>query len=315
MTEDSPSRRIFILWSPSDKYKFKYELDYIQNADFEQGDTSWAFAPAQEGSMEIREMAKLGWLQGRKPAPVRRSLRGTKFVWTKRKSGAPNKFTQNIQNLKPGKLYSLKLITGSYNSLTTKSSIKHTVYIKIDDVEMLPDKSVQYIYTGNKNDNNEWCYFNYHYRVFRANSSQSVLTISDWQNDFTRGGTAGKELMFNFIELQPYLGEYMEISTNLSNSSYIVPENFKIYQNYPNPFNPETTINFQLPKRSRVAVKIYNILGHEIRTLIDNEKEMGLHEIKWDGTNDRGVKMASGIYLYKIQAENLSKTMKMLLMK
>jgi len=80
-----------------------------------------------------------------------------------------------------------------------------------------------------------------------------------------------------------------------------IPKVFQLHQNYPNPFNPVTTIKFDLPKTSDVSLKIYNILGQEIRTLIDNNKNAGYHSINWNGTNNLGIKVASGVYIYRIR--------------
>jgi hypothetical protein len=81
-----------------------------------------------------------------------------------------------------------------------------------------------------------------------------------------------------------------------------LPSEFNLSQNYPNPFNPETTIAYQLPKSRFVTLKIYNILGQEIKTLINEEKDIGKHTALWDGTNNTGVKVASGIYIYRFKA-------------
>ena len=110
-----------------------------------------------------------------------------------------------------------------------------------------------------------------------------------------------------------------DINTSLESTdesiSNTLPDKYEIYQNYPNPFNPETTIIYKIPKRSNVTLKIYDILGREIKTLINREIESGTHEIKWNGTDNNGMKAANGIYLYKIQADGFSKTMKAILLK
>ncbi|GAB4340839.1 MAG: hypothetical protein Kow0037_27000 [Calditrichia bacterium] len=91
---------------------------------------------------------------------------------------------------------------------------------------------------------------------------------------------------------------------------------YALEQNYPNPFNPTTTIRYQLPEVSRVSLQIYNILGQRVRTLVNNVKQSaGKYRIVWDGKNDAGTKMASGIYIYRIQAGNYTQVRKMVLMK
>jgi len=93
------------------------------------------------------------------------------------------------------------------------------------------------------------------------------------------------------------------------------PRDFALYQNYPNPFNPETTIRFQLKKSGPVKLTVYNMLGQKVKTLIDREKPAGNHRIVWDGTNDAGKKLSSGIYYYRLEMDTRHATRKMLLLK
>jgi len=88
---------------------------------------------------------------------------------------------------------------------------------------------------------------------------------------------------------------------------------FMLYPNYPNPFNPSTTIQYQIPKRSKVALRIYNIMGQEIRTLVSGYESAGLKSVIWDGRDNKGNKVTSGIYLYRIQVDNFIKTKKAVL--
>ncbi len=95
----------------------------------------------------------------------------------------------------------------------------------------------------------------------------------------------------------------------------MLPKEFVLYQNYPNPFNPYTKIEYQLPKITKVTLKIFNILGQEIKTLINQEQEPGNYQIMWDGTNNLGIKVSSGIYLYQFKADGFVQTKKMILLK
>jgi len=94
-----------------------------------------------------------------------------------------------------------------------------------------------------------------------------------------------------------------------------VPDDFGLAQNYPNPFNPETKIRFQLPMTGKVVLKVYNVLGQEVRTLVNNEMKAGYHSIVWDGRNSAGVRVASGIYIYRIKAGKFVASKKMTLLK
>jgi len=88
------------------------------------------------------------------------------------------------------------------------------------------------------------------------------------------------------------------------------PKEFKLEQNYPNPFNPTTTISYQIPERSYVTIKVYDILGREIKTLVNENKEAGYYETEFDGKE-----LVSGIYIYRLMAKNYNENKKMLLIK
>ena len=89
----------------------------------------------------------------------------------------------------------------------------------------------------------------------------------------------------------------------------------KLLQNSPNPFNPSTTIKFYTPNTSDVTIKIYDMLGREVTTLINHQTTAGYHVVYWNGKDSRGENVASGIYLYRLTAGNFSETKKMNLLK
>jgi len=95
----------------------------------------------------------------------------------------------------------------------------------------------------------------------------------------------------------------------------ILPTDYSLSANYPNPFNPMTTIEFSLPKRSHVRISVYNILGQEVITLIDEDRSAGTYTITWDGRGGSGRQAATGIYLYRMQAGEYIETKKMVLLK
>jgi hypothetical protein len=94
-----------------------------------------------------------------------------------------------------------------------------------------------------------------------------------------------------------------------------LPTTFDIAQNYPNPFNPSTHIKYQLPQNSNVTIKVYNSIGQVVKTLVNNSVEAGYHEVVWDGTNDTGVKVSSGVYIYRMTTAHFVKSHKLILMK
>ncbi len=91
------------------------------------------------------------------------------------------------------------------------------------------------------------------------------------------------------------------------------PKEFSLSQNHPNPFNPETIIDYQLPISCHVAITIYNTLGQEIRTLIHGEQQAGYHQLVWDGRDNSGQQVGSGIYLYQMRAGEFGALKKMVL--
>jgi Secretion system C-terminal sorting domain len=92
--------------------------------------------------------------------------------------------------------------------------------------------------------------------------------------------------------------------------NYSAPKEFKLEQNYPNPFNPTTTIQYQLPADAKVTLKIYDILGSEIATPVNEEQEAGYKEVKFNSTN-----LASGMYIYRLTANRYVSTKKMMVLK
>jgi hypothetical protein len=92
------------------------------------------------------------------------------------------------------------------------------------------------------------------------------------------------------------------------------PIEFRLEQNYPNPFNPETIIRYQLALSGRVSLKVFNMLGKEIRTLVDEIKPAGSFEVLWDSKDDLGQRVASGVYLYRLESRDFVQSRKMILL-
>lgn len=94
-----------------------------------------------------------------------------------------------------------------------------------------------------------------------------------------------------------------------------IPSEFVLSQNYPNPFNPTTSIKFAIPENANVTLDIYNMLGQKVKTLLNGMQDAGYYTVNWDGSNDLGSKVSSGIYIYRISAGKYNATMKMNLLK
>lgn len=115
-----------------------------------------------------------------------------------------------------------------------------------------------------------------------------------------------------FTDLLPYLKVSGEIIKLTSETEQL--QTYKI-ENFPNPFNPATTISFRLPQAAEVELTIYNVLGQQVRALAKGQMEAGNHQVVWDGRNDAGVKVGSGIYIYRFEAGEYRKVNKMIMMK
>ena len=142
---------------------------------------------------------------------------------------------------------------------------------------------------------------------------------------------AARETMDNFLEKFPddirsvdiknldflfdYTPELPKQEPGTPKKPEHIIENYVLEQNYPNPFNPETEIRFQLPEDVHVTLSIYNMLGQRVCTLIDKQMQTGYHNIKWNGRDDFGNTVASGLYLYMIQAGKFTDVKKMVLMR
>lgn len=100
-----------------------------------------------------------------------------------------------------------------------------------------------------------------------------------------------------------------------SEQSEVVPDEVKLLPNYPNPFQGQTTLRFTLPEQQEVRLVIYDVLGRAVRTLVNEQKQSGVHSIRWDGRNNAGQPVASGLYLGRLEVGETTQTRKLLLVK
>lgn len=118
------------------------------------------------------------------------------------------------------------------------------------------------------------------------------------------------------IKIITSIGQIVNLPLTLEVFSTIPPyQGYHLKQNYPNPFNPFTKIVYNVPEAGKVSIKIYNIKGQFIKTLVNEVKEPGDHETYWDGTDNKQRKVSSGVYLYQLKAGNTEKNKKMILVK
>ncbi len=102
---------------------------------------------------------------------------------------------------------------------------------------------------------------------------------------------------------------------SLSLDNELTPISFTLHQNHPNPFNPVTTIQYELPENAFVNIRIYDLKGRLVNTLVSKEQTAGYKEIKWDGVDSKGRQVSAGMYIYTIQAGEFRQTKKMVLLK
>jgi len=159
--------------------------------------------------------------------------------------------------------------------------------------------------------------------VVQGSINPAFQTPGKWYNFFS-GDSINITNTSDPIALQP--GEFRIYSTVklptpeegilLGNDRETLAEiSYDLFQNYPNPFNPETRISFSLGSSGFVSVKVFNILGQEIRTLLSAEKNTGVHSLLWDGKDNSGNPVASGAYIYRIESEGFISAKKMMLLR
>ena len=194
----------------SKEFGYKYELDHIVNPDFDYGLKGWRITEAQPHSIAVKEMKDFGDIEGRYPSRPA----GSHFLWTKRSKVGPNICEQEIKNLVPDRLYSMKLFTADYQDISGGKSVekKDDISISIEPVEMIEQKCFDHLYPNYyaHTDPFTWehhPWLNFHFRVFRAKTSTAKLEISDWKTPAEPGGPIGQEMMYNFVEVQPYFDE------------------------------------------------------------------------------------------------------------
>ena len=150
-------------------------------------------------------------------------------------------------------------------------------------------------------------------------SSQSI--INDTISLYLPQDSLYFDVVFTSYTGQNNGGGFSYIRTSVNNSEldmddeYLLPDKYALQQNFPNPFNPRTTIHYELPNQELVKIIIFNLLGHQVKRLVDGFRGAGVTSIVWDATNDHGQPVSAGIYIYQLQAGGFLQTRKMILLK
>jgi len=187
-------------------------LTHVQNADFERGTNHWTLRPAEEGSITAKSFARYGRIEGRymglgRPADPEHI--GDTFLWMRRSERGPNTFSQDIKDLQPGRLYSMKMFSCDYNDLISPrprkpdEALKFIGSVVLEGVEMDAKRSFTEMYSSNPEPKIP-VWITYHWKVFRASGTAAKLTVSDWPGAQEPGASFGQEQIFNFLEIQPY---------------------------------------------------------------------------------------------------------------
>ena len=124
---------------------------------------------------------------------------------------------------------------------------------------------------------------------------------------------AGRSSITNFQGL--YFDNQQWTDVEDETGEEVFPTEFALSDNYPNPFNPETKIGYFVPRACQVRLEVFNLLGQKIRILVNERQTVGNREVSWDGKNEAGEQVASGVYFYKLQAEAFVQTKKMVLIR
>lgn len=150
--------------------------------------------------------------------------------------------------------------------------------------------------------NINWWDFSSGYGI-SSNANSKVESVAG-QNFIGVSGNGNTQLIGGFFY------SYSNIITGVKTNHELLPERYQLYQNYPNPFNPSTIITWQQPSESHVLLKIYNILGKEVSTIVNEIKPAGKYKITFDASN-----LASGVYFYRLITNSFNETKKMILIR
>jgi hypothetical protein len=142
--------------------------------------------------------------------------------------------------------------------------------------------------------------------IFNIDSSAAV---GKWDVHVQQEGELGEVVLLNGFTIES--GTVLAVQ----GATDEVPADFEMSQNFPNPFNPSTEIQFQIPRKEHIEIRIFNLLGEKVRTLVDDEYGSGYHRLNWNGKNDYGIDMPSGIYFYRIAAGSFVDIKKMSLLR
>lgn len=229
------------------------------------------------------------------------------------------------------------------NEGCTNVEAKNNIFVNTRDESPYCASSVySYNYAVLTSDNNDLYYIQNPNNCLVRIGSINYLTLSDWQTTERDSNSISEMPNFNNPDLHlssliptgieshaaPLAGIDTDFDGDLRNTTtpdigadefdgivgvedeITLLTEFSLEQNYPNPFNPSTTLRYSIPHESKVIIKVYDIVGNEIETLVNEEKTIGTYEVEFNSS-----KLSSGIYFYQMKAENYTQTKKMVLLR
>jgi len=173
------------------------------------------------------------------------------------------------------------------------------------------DKNISFTLSYNNDELGVGNFANKNLSVKYLSDDNELYSVSNAKFDYTNKTVTFAQTLINGT----YVIEASEVAKATAVEENVIPEKISLYQNYPNPFNPETRISFDIPQKGNVKLTIYNIIGSEVRSLVNNDLEQGTYHVTWNGKDNFGRPVASGVYLYKLESNNNSVTKKMNLIK
>lgn len=166
-----------------------------------------------------------------------------------------------------------------------RSTAEEGFYQKLNAEPIVPDQPKQYVYTD--------------YQVSNGITYWYKLGLAEFSDSLSLFGPVSATARTDVAQENDFSG----------------PTSYQLFQNYPNPFNPRTTIKYQVPQTSRVSLVIYNLLGQRVRTLVKATQQSGTYQVDWDGRDEWGNSVASGIYFFRLAAGPYARIRKMTLLK
>ena len=151
-------------------------------------------------------------------------------------------------------------------------------------------------------------------RVYAAGSINDTVTVTVG----AYGAYFGMQVQDNAVinagqyELTVAIGVGVTVSAD---EHGLTPESFELYQNFPNPFNPETVIQFDVAKRTEMNISVYNLLGQRVKTLLNKNMAAGTYTLKWNGRDDTGSMLPSGMYFYELKSPLFTSVKKLVLVR